>query len=839
MLINITNFFAKFAIALIVFSLSVFFFIFIKYGHNLPNYEGLKNYRPPITTTVYSANGYLLNQFSQENRVFVPIDMIPDHVKNAFIAAEDRNFYSHIGIDFLAIFRTAISNVVSLAHGDKSLGGASTITQQVVKNFLLTNEKTFERKIKEAILAFKITKVLSKDKVLELYLNDIYLGDGSYGVVAAARNYFNKAIEDISIDEAALLATLPKAPSRLNPRKNIEKAKYRRDWVLNRMKEEGFIMDKDFQKYQSSPIVLYDKEMVNKVNAFAFSDFVKSKLLDLYGSDNVFKEGIVVRTTLRPKFQKIAENTLQKGLEKYDMRHGYRGALSNIKFDIENIDIENLSKKLRNFRINQPYKKPWEKAIILDYSEDYAFILTQNSTIGKIHIENVRWAKRYINVDEVGDEIEEFSDIFEIGDVILVQVSDNSFIMGEDNFCDIFDFLSFNEDRNIAQDDITQDCSYNHNMFYELKQIPEVNGSLIAINPHNGKILAMMGGYLDEENKFNRSVHAKRQPGSLLKAFGYLAAMESGLNPATIIMDEKITLDQGEDLPPYKPVNYSGKFYGATTLRVGLEKSRNVTTVRMASQIGLEKVREIVERFGISEGIKPIYSMVLGSVESNLMKLVRAYAMIVNGGKKIEISAIEKIQDRNGKVIYKDQGVRCVHCSLNSNQFAKYFPYLDTQEEKITDEVSAYQVTSILEGVVKRGTARRALAVNKVLGGKTGTTNNSFDSWFIGFSPDLVVGVYVGFDIPKTLGKYESGSSVALPIFVDFMKDVLVDMPSKPFRIPDGVKFIKVDRKTGRSPNAFTKRGDTILESFKENQDIAEELDEEEQKLDYDDMGLY
>jgi penicillin-binding protein 1A len=835
MLINITKFFAKLAIASVIFGCSIFFFIFIKYERNLPNHEGLKNYQPPVTTTIYSANGYLLNKFAKENRVFIPIKMIPSHVKNAFIAAEDRNFYNHIGIDFLAIFRATISNTLSLYRGNGSLGGASTITQQVVKNFLLTNEKTIERKIKEAILAFKITKTLSKDKVLELYLNDIYLGDGSYGVVSASKNYFNKSIEDISIDQAALLATLPKAPSKLNPRKNIEKAKYRRDWVLSRMEEDGFISNKEFQKLIEVPIILYDKEMRNKVNAFAFSDFVKSKLLNLYGSDNVFKEGIVVRTTLQPKLQKIAQKALQSGLEKYDIRHGYRGALGSIKFNEENIDTNQLSEDLRNFNIPDSYKKNWEKALVLDYSEEYAFILTENKTIGKIPLENVLWAKKYINVDEVGNKIEQLSDVFEIGDVILVEVNDISFVQNDSNLCDIFYFTGFNADYENNSD---QYCLFNHDIFYELRQIPKVNGALMAINPHNGKILAMMGGYLDEENKFNRSVQAKRQPGSLLKAFGYLAAMESGLSPATVIMDEKITLDQGQDLPPYRPVNYAGRFYGPTTLRVGLEKSRNVTTVRMASQVGLEKIREIVERFGVSESIKPIYSMVLGSVESNLMKLVRAYAMIVNGGRKIEVSAIEKIQDRNGKVIYRDQDVDCVHCSLAEGKWARYFPYLDVQEEEVTDEVSAYQVTSILEGVVKRGTARRALSINRVIGGKTGTTNNSYDSWFVGFSPDLVVGVYAGFDIPNTLGKHESGSSVALPIFVDFMKEALAEVPSKPFRIPDGVKFIKIDRITGRYPNAFSKRRDIILEAFKEDQDVVEEFSEEED-LNYGEIGLY
>jgi len=732
MFLDIIKFLTKFAIASTIFGCTVIFFIFAKYNQDLPDYNDLKNYQPPITTTVYSANGYLLSQFAQENRVFVPIEMIPDHVKNAFIAAEDRNFYDHIGVDFFAIFRTVISNAVSFLQGKYSLAGASTITQQVVKNFLLTNEKTIERKIKEAILAFKITKDIPKEKILELYLNDIYLGGGSYGVVAAAKNYFNKSIENISITEAAVLATLPKAPSRLNPRKNINKARHRRDWVLSRMAEDKFISKEDYQKLKEEPIEIYDKYMENKVSAHSFSDFIKAKLLVLYGIDNVFKEGIMVRTTLQPELQAIAEKSIQKGIEVYDRRHGYRGVLGNIEFNEDELDINDLSKQLKEFSINKSYKNQWEKALILDYSEDYAFILTENAIIGKIAKEDVQWARKYIEVDEVGDEIAEFTDVFDIGDIILTEVAEEVFHQN-DEFCDYIDFIKddFSEDNQIAVDDVSEDgqidyiedinnldnedtnvsCLLNDELLYELRQIPEVNGALLAINPHNGNILAMMGGYLDEENKFNRTYHARRQPGSLLKPFGYLAAMENELSPATVIMDEKITLDQGEELPAYKPVNYSGRFYGPTTLRVGLEKSRNVATVRMASQIGLEKISELVSRFGISDSVRPIYSMVLGSVESNLLKLVRSYAMIVNGGRKIEISAIEKIQNRDGKVIYKDQDVECVYCSLEVGQKPKYFPYLDVEEERVTDKLSAYQITSILEGVVKRGTGRRAIAV--------------------------------------------------------------------------------------------------------------------------------
>ncbi len=752
-------------------------YIFSRYSQDLPDYKQLKTYSPLITTRLYSANGKLIKEFSKENRIFVSIDIIPKHLISAFLAAEDSNFYKHSGVDLGAILRAAINNLFAYMKGDRMAGGASTITQQVVKNFLLTNERTFSRKIKEAILAFKITKTFSKDQILELYLNQIYLGSSSYGVAAASQAYFDKSIDDLTIEEVALLATLPKAPSKLDPRKNIEKAKDRRDWVIKRMLSEGFINKTQAKTAMQTPITLKKADATIESTANSFSDNVKKELTTLYGSDNVFESGIMVRTTLNTRLQKIAGRALQKGLEDYDRRHGYRGPIAKIK--IKN-NKKSWHELLQEVEIKELYKDRWMPAVVLSYDKNKSQIGLINGEKGTINLENIKWARKYIDSDNIGSPIKRMSNVFRVGHVILVEN-----IVGE---------------------------------IYDLKQIPKVNGAVMAVDPHTGKVLAMSGGYIDAANQFNRATQAKRQPGSVLKTFGYLTALENGLTPATIIMDEPVTLDQGDDLPPYSPTNYSNKFYGPTTLRVGLEKSINVTTVRAAAQVGLAKVAQNIKKFDINDDPEPIYSLVLGSTETTLSKLVTAYSMIVNGGKKIKPSLIETIQDRNGKTIFKRDQRYC-DCDLEDPE--KYdnnnlpFPILEDDREQITDSATAYQITSMLEGTVKRGTGYKANAIKKNIGGKTGTTNNSYDSWFVGFSPDLVFGVYVGFDIPKSLGKYETGASVALPIFIDFMKEALEDVPATPFRVPNDIKFVKIDRQTGRPPTPLTPKYRTIFEALK------------------------
>ncbi len=785
------------------------FFIFKRYSENLPDYEQLKNYNPIITTRIYAADGSLISEFSKEKRIFVPINTIPKNLINAFLAAEDANFYKHSGIDPLAIFRTSVRNFFGMLKGDQGMGGASTITQQVVKNFLLTRERTIQRKVKEAILAFRMSQAFSKDRILELYLNQIYLGSGSYGVAAAAQVYFNKSIDDLAIEEMALLATLPKAPSKLDPRKNLEKAKIRRDWVITRMVEEGFIEEKEANEATSKPIVLTIKDDEEVVKVSFFSDSVKKELTELYGSDSVFENGIVVRTTLDLRLQKIAVSALEAGIEDYDRKHGYRGPLGKID------PTQNWQKELGNFDPKKLYKENWSKAVVISLAKDVATIGIENGSLGSIEFSSLKWAKKFINTNSRGATPKKISDILAVGDVILVEKSEK-------------------------------------NESYNLRQIPEVNGGFIAMDPHTGRVLAMSGGYVDAPNQFNRATQAMRQPGSTMKTFGYIAALENGMTPATIIMDEEISLNQGVGLPPYRPANYSGGYYGPTTLRAGLEQSRNITTVRMADQVGLDKVVEVVRRLGVNDNPQKIYSLVLGSTETTVLRLVTAYSMMVNGGKKIIPSMIEKIQDRDGKTIYRRDKRDCKNCFISNfdenvekDALDLPLPNLDDSKEQIIDSATAYQITSMLQGVVDRGTAMRAKSIGKIIGGKTGTTNSSFDSWFVGFSPDLVAAVYIGFDMPKSLGSEETGASVALPVFINFMKQALINKPSTPFRVPNSVKFVKIDRGTGKMPTPYTPKEEVFFEAFKanENPEISESINSENidssEEADSDPSGIY
>ncbi|MES2677876.1 MAG: penicillin-binding protein 1A [Pseudomonadota bacterium] len=797
------NIIAVSLIALLLFGISAGFYMVKKYSSNLPDYEQLKSYSPLITTRLYTADGKLLTEYSKEKRIFVPIGTIPQHLIDAFLAAEDSNFYKHSGIDPLAIVRAAIKNVFSVVSGDQISGGASTITQQVVKNFLLSNEKTLQRKIKEAILAFRMTATFSKDEILELYLNQIYLGSGSYGVAAASQAYFDKSIDDLSIEEMALLATLPKAPSKLDPRKNIEKAKIRRNWVIGRMVEEHFITKEEGEAAMAKPIILKEQGDDEVFKAEFFSDAVKKELTNLYGSTNVFESGIVVRTTLQPELQKYAAVALQAGIENYDIKHGYRGALGKIS-NISNLDwIE----KLSAFQIKELHKDSWDKAVVLSVNNNNANIGIAGGDLGVIDLSEMKWARKHLGTSSLGPVIKKASDVLNVGDVIMVEE-----VQGKAGK-------------------------------YYLRQIPNVNGAFLAMDPHSGRVLAMMGGYIDAVNQFNRATQAQRQPGSVMKTFGYITALENGLTPASIIVDEPITLNQGGGLPPYQPTNYSGEYYGPITLRTGLENSINVTTVKMADQVGLEKISEVISRFGINAHPPAIYSSVLGSIESNLTNIVTAYSIIVNGGKKVSPAIIEKIQDRDGKTIYKRDQRNCEDCLLGSGS-GIIIPSLSDDRPRIIDPVTAYQITSMLEGVVQRGTSARAKSIGKIIGGKTGTTNNSIDSWFVGFSPDLVAGVYVGFDTPKTLGSGETGASVALPIFIDFMKQALKNVPSTPFRVPNDVKLVKIDRTTGALPTPETPKANIIFEAFKlndvieEDSNIAPQQDGDEEN-NTETMGIY
>ena len=754
------------------------FYILYHYGQDLPDHTKLAQYEPPTVTRLYASDGRMMEEYAKEKRLFVPINAIPKRLVNAFIAAEDQNFYSHPGIDVISIIRAAMKNVSNIGK-NKSLVGGSTITQQVVKNFLLTNEKSFDRKIKEAILAFRITQAFSKDKIMELYLNEIYLGNRSYGVAASSLNYFNKSIDELAIEEAAMLAALPKAPSNLDPSKYYNKAKARRDWVIGRMKVEGFITQEEAMEAIAKPIEIAKRdemEMVN--NAASFSEAVRQELTTLYGEEGVYEKGLAVRTTLSPKLQDFAQDALRRGLLAYDKRHGYKGPIAKIKI-LEDY-VEELEKIQKPARLGN-----WSLAVITKVDKEHARIAINKETKGIIPLKNLAWARKYISDNKLGDEIEKPSQVVSVGDVVVVRKT------------------------SITQGDDPE---------YFLEQIPEVNGAIVAMDPYTGKVLAMVGGYGYGGSQFNRAVQAKRQPGSAFKPFVYLTALENGFAPNSIIVDEEVQLERGEDLPGWRPQNYSGKYYGPTTLRVGVEKSRNAMTVRLSQLMGINKVVEVAKRFDIYDNPNRDLSVALGSAETTLLRLTNAYAMLVNGGKVISPSLIERIQNSNGKTIYKRDNRTCDDClvTLTDAEIDSLTPPdVEEYRQQISDPISAFQTVSILEGVVQRGTGRNLKSLEKILAGKTGTTNDSLDGWFMGFSANLAVGVYVGFDTPRSLGRYETGASTALPIWKEFVKNALKDEPDIPFRRPSGIKLVKIDAKTGLLPSPDTPKEQIIFEAFR------------------------
>jgi penicillin-binding protein 1A len=747
-------------------------YVIYQYGRDLPDYTKLAEYSPPTVTRLYADDGRMMQEYAKEKRLFVPITAIPKKLIHAFIAAEDQNFYTHAGIDFMSILRAVVKNAINVGQ-NKSLVGGSTITQQVVKNFLLTNEKSLDRKIKEAILAFRITKAFSKDKIMELYLNQIYLGNRSYGVAAAALNYFDKSIDELTIEEVAMLAALPKAPASIDPKKFYDRAKERRDWVISRMEIEGFIDEDEAKEAIAKPITIVQRNEMQMVgDADSFSEAVRLELTSLYGEEVVYEKGLAVRTTLVPKLQTYAQEALSQGLRDYDKRHGYRGAVAKIT------NIENYASELKEV------KKPaligdWDLAVVLELDKEKAKIAIDEKTSGIIPLKNLAWARKYNNENSMGKEIKAPSDALSVGDVVMVRKTD------------------------VKQGELVE---------YFLEQIPKVNGAIVAMDPYTGKVLAMVGGYGYDGSEFNRAMQAKRQPGSAFKPFVYLAALENGFAPNSIVVDEPI------QFKGWSPKNYSGEYYGPTTLRVGVEKSRNAMTVRLTTMMGIDKVMDVAKRFNIYDNPQRNLSIALGSAETTLLRLTNAYAMLVNGGKVVSPSLIERIQDRNGKTIYKRDNRPCVKCVIDaSGEYSSVIAPPDVAEyrDQVADPIAAYQMVSILEGVVQRGTGKSLLELEKTLAGKTGTTNDSFDAWFMGFNANIAIGVYVGFDTPKTLGKLETGSSAALPIWKEFVKNAFAKEPDIPFRRPSGVKLVKIDLGSGRLASPDTPKDNIIFEAFR------------------------
>jgi penicillin-binding protein 1A len=748
-------------------------FIGLAYWHfsrDLPDYQQLADYEPPIVTRVHAGDGRLLAEYASERRVFVPISAIPLRVVDAFLAAEDKNFYSHPGIDVPSILRAVFTNFEHVGSNRRPVG-ASTITQQVAKNFLLTNEVSLERKIKEALLAVRIEQVLTKDRILELYLNEIYLGSGAYGVAAAAINYFNKSLDELTVEEAAFLAALPKAPNNYNPQRFPEAAKARRDWVITRMREDGYITAAQETAAAATPIVTRRREETELVSAPYFAEEVRRELLQRYGEKGLYQAGLSVRTSLDPKLQALAERSLRDGLIAYDRRHGWRGALAHI-----DAPVQDWSDKLAAMPPPAGAGE-WRLAVVLATDGEGASIGLAGGAQGRIPFAELRWARPELPDQHVGPLPKLASDVVKPGDVVLVE--------------------------KLAGDA----------KLYGLRQIPEVSGAIVSMDPHTGRVLAMAGGYSYEMSQFNRATQAKRQPGSAFKPFVYLTALENGFTPSTLILDAPFVADQGPGLPKWKPTNYNTtSFNGPTPLRVGVEQSKNMMTARLGAVVGLEKVAQTVETFGILDHMPLQYAMLLGAGETTPLRLATAYAMLVNGGKRVTPSFIDRVQDREGKTIARADTRSCDGCR-DVEWEGQAPPQIPDTRETVVDAASAYQIVSILQGVVERGTGRIVASVGKPLAGKTGTTNDYQDNWFMGFSPDLVAGVYVGFDNPHSLGEREEGAHNAAPIFRDFMAGALKDKPATAFRIPPGIRLVRVNAATGQ----LARPGDrtVIYEAFK------------------------
>lgn len=743
---------------LLLIGISVIAYIIYYASQNLPDYSQLMDYKPPSVTRIYSSDGKLIEEYAKEHRMFIPISSIPQSLIDAFVAAEDKNFFYHPGIDVFSIVRAIIHGTNNLLQNRKIEGG-STITQQVVKNFLLTPERSIIRKVKEAILAYRISKILSKEQILELYLNQIFLGKGAYGVAIAAQNYFNKSVDELNIAESALIAGLPKSPSIFNPEVNYERAKTRRDYVIRRMLEDGYITEKTAHEVIASPITLRKRQKIQTFDANYYAQHVREEVIKILGSESFYNDGLTIVTALDTEMQIAAESTLRRGIRSYDQGQGYRGIIGNI-------DTTNWQDNLKNIP-NPTGLLEYQLGVVLSITSSKATIGLKDSTTVNLELANIKWVQSRLNsVDS----------LLHIGNVIIVEKIDK------------------------------------HNCI--LRQIPEVNGGIVMINPSTGQVLAMQGGYEFSMSKFDRVYQAERQPGSLIKPFVYLAALESGILPNTIFEDEPIEIEQGPNLPLWTPKNYLNNYLGPITMRTGLEKSRNLVTIRVAQAIGLKKVTDIIRRFKINDNPKMFYSAVLGSIESTLEKMATAYATIANSGIMVKPHYIEFIKDNKGNVIYRrDQNI-CYGCVVSDNHLTDTtYPilYNDHNQIRIIDEATNYQIISMLTGVIERGTGRLVKQLNKPIACKTGTTNDSKDAWFICFTPRILVGSYIGYDNPKTLGDRASGATVALPIFVDFMKNYDTSPPLS-FQSPNSVIFITINPVTG-VPTA--KSDNTISEVFK------------------------
>ncbi len=777
--------------------LFLFIFVFMKYGVNLPDYNQLAEYKPPVTSRFYAGDGTLLTEYATEQRVFVPLKEVPPNLINAFIAAEDKNFWTHSGIDIVGIFRAFLTNIKNkVMGGGRRMVGASTITQQVAKNFFLSSEQSITRKIKEIILALKMERAFSKRHILTLYFNQIFLGFRSYGVAAAALNYFNKSLDELTLAECAFLAGLPKAPSTYNPITNKDKAIIRRNYVLDRMAEDGYITKEEAENAKQEDIVV-NESFISKQQRYSlyFSEEVRKLLSDIYGEEQLYSGGLAVRTTINPKYQEVATRVLRKSLIDFDRKHGWRGAEKNIDLNdkawLEDANIvkqiEKNNKELwqvllsREGVISGMEDDGWKKAIVIDVAKDNAEIGLSNGNKGIIPLSDVLWAKSVVDGKKSDVAISSVAQVLKVGDIIFVKLSDEK------------------------------------NKIYSLQQVPELNGSMVVLDPHTGRVFAMVGGFSYSRSKFNRATQAYRQPGSTIKPFVYLTALETGnYTPSSVILDAPVVLEKS-DGELWRPENYDNAFAGEITFRRALEKSKNNPTIRIAKDVGVRNFIKTALKFGVYKKVSdPNLSMALGSGDTTLIDLTSAFAQLINGGKKLNTIVVDRVQDRNGKTVYNSYKNVCENCANLQWKEDLLPPDIEDNREQLADPVSVYQIVHILQGVVERGSGWKARIPGKTIGGKTGTSNDQKDVWFIGGTPDLVTGVFLGYDQPKSLGNYAAGGSLAAPIFKEFMQVVLKDKKDVAFRVPEGVSFVRVNRETGKPATVMDNNFNVILEAFRE-----------------------
>ena len=747
------------------------------FSKDLPDYSQLKNYEPPVMTRVHAADGSLLAEYADERRLYLPIQAVPKLVIHAFLAAEDKNFYEHGGLDFYGIARAALLYVENFGSGRRPQG-ASTITQQVAKNFLLTNEVSITRKIKEALLALRIERAYSKDKILELYLNQIYLGLGAYGIAAASLLYFDKSVQELTIAQAAYLAALPKGPNNYNPFRRRDEAIARRNYVIDRMIEDGFVTAAAGEQAKKQQLgIAVRPTTAHTFAAEYFAEEVRRYIFENYGEKKLYEGGLSVRTTLDPKIQVMARRAMINGLVNFDETQGWRGPVTHIDitgdWGVRLADVKSLSDVA-----------PWRLAVVLEVNDQSARIglqpardpggtVVKDREVGIVPLEGVKWAKPAKGPSK---PIQRVSQVLSPGDVVYVEPAKEQ---GQ----------------------------------FRLRQVPEISGAMVVMDPHTGRVLAMVGGFSYDQSQFNRATQALRQPGSSFKPIVYAAAIDNGYTPSTIVLDAPIEIDMGPGGGGiWKPENYGNKYYGPSTLRFGLEESRNVMTVRLAQDIGMPLIAEYAKRFGVYDNLPPYLSYALGAGETTVLRMVTAYSMFDNGGRRVKPTLIDRIQDRYGHTIYKHDQRECIGCDAPTwhNQPE---PTLIDHREQVIDPMTAYQITSMMEGVVQRGTGSALRALGKPIAGKTGTTNDEKDVWFIGYSPDIVCGVYMGYDKPRHIGRLATGGHLAAPVVRDFFEAALADKPPIPFRVPPGIKLIRVNAKTGMRAGP----GDThvILEAFK------------------------